>query len=51
MPRQASVAAAVKPAKPAPTDLDEEATSTPADLPEDPTPADLSVLLVKGVPQ
>ena len=37
--------------KPAPTDLDEEATSTPADLPEDPSPADLSVLLVKGVPQ
>src|SRR5690349_11421047 len=43
--------AAQMPAKPGPSDLDEEATSTPADLPEDPSPADLSVLLVKGVPQ
>jgi hypothetical protein len=39
------------PARPAPTDLDEETTTIPADIPEDPTPADLSVLLVKGVPQ
>jgi hypothetical protein len=43
--------AAAAPAKPAPTDLDEETTTTPADIPEDPSPADLSVLLVKGVPQ
>ena len=44
-------AAAVKPAPP-PPDLDEEATTAPADLPDEPASApDMSLLLVKGVPQ
>ena len=35
-----------------PLELDEEATAAPADLPDEPNlPPDLSVLLVKGVPQ
>jgi hypothetical protein len=37
---------------PPPVDLDQEATSLPADLPEEPaTTTDSTLLLVKGVPQ
>jgi hypothetical protein len=39
------------PGKP-PADLDEDSTSAPADLPDEPAAApDMSLLLVKGVPQ
>jgi hypothetical protein len=50
-PAPAAPAPAVKPAAP-PADLDEEATTAPADLPDEPVSApDMSLLLVKGVPQ
>lgn len=43
-------APAAKP--PTPAELDEDATSAPADLPDEPASApDMSLLLVKGVPQ
>ena len=49
-PAPATPAPAAK--APPPGDLDEEATSLPSDLPEEPaSPADSTLLLVKGVPQ
>jgi len=50
-PAPAAPALAAKPSAP-PPDLDEEATTVPADLPDEPPSApDMSLLLVKGVPQ